>query len=608
LCARQERRIVVRDYVAPLLDMRFALEEVAGLDDIAAMEGFRAWDPQTAAGLLQDGARFFEDVWAPTNRPADVAGARLEAGRVIVHDSFQEVYRRTMDGGWNVLPRPPAAGRDGTPWLIHAPFIELGASGNGSLSMLTGLIAGAVELLETHASDSQQALYVPRLISGEWAGAMDLSEPGAGSDLGSLRTRAILQPDGTYRLYGSKRYISWGDHELTPNVVHLVLARTPDAPPGSAGISCFVVPKFLVAADGSLGARNHIRCLKVEQNMGFRASPTCIMALGDDGGAVGQLVGRESAGMRIMFTMMNSNRLATALGALGISERAFQAARTYARQRIQGRPQGATTDRPIIEHADVRRMLMTMRSLTEAMRAMCYYTAAAFDRAAYAPDAEVRARYRRLADLLTPIAKSWCTDMGNEVTSLAIQVLGGAGFVEESGVAQHYRDVRIMSIFEGTNGIQAQDLVGRKLWQDGGRAVDEMLAGMNRIAGALAAADEEQRQLGCALTGAVEALHKATEWMRSQGGGLPLEAAAGATAYQRLFGGVLAAHLLLHGAAVARRLQAGNRASAYPPAFLDSKVATAGFYCEQLLPFTIAAGAPAMAGASSMFRIAAAEL
>lgn len=387
-----------------------------------------------------------------------------------------------------------------------------------------------------------------------------------------------------------------------------MLARTDDAPPGSAGISRFVVPKFQVAADGGLGARNDIRCLKVEQNMGFRASPTCIMSLGDDGGAVGQLVGRKNAGMRIMFTMMNSNRLATALGALGISERALQAARKYARQRVQGRPQGATTDRPIIEHADVRRMLMTMRSLTEAMRAMCYYTAAAFDRATYAPDAEVRARYRRLADLLTPIAKSWCTDMGNEVTSLAIQVLGGAGFVEESGVAQHYRDVRIMSIFEGTNGIQAQDLVGRKLWQDGGRAVDELLDGITRLAGELAAEDETQRQQGHALAGAGDALRKSTEWMRSQGGGLPLDAAAGASAFQRLFGGTLAAHLLLLGAAAARRLQAGDPALPYPPAFLEAKVATAGFYCEQLLPFTIAAAAPAMAGAASTFRITADEL
>lgn len=598
----------MRDYVAPLQDMRFVLDQVADLAAIARLEGFGASDLTTARSLLEGGARFYQEVWAPTNRPADLSGAHLRDGHVEVHGAFRDVYRRTMEGGWNVLPRAPRAGEDGVPWLIHAAFIELSASGNGSLSMLTGLIAGAIELLESHASEAQRALYVPRLLSGEWAGAMDLSEPDAGSDLGALRTRAIPQADGTYRLQGVKRYISWGDHELTDNLVHLALARTPAAPAGTAGISCFIVPKFLVGSDGRPGARNDIRCLKVEQNMGFRASPTCVMGLGDDGGAVGHLVGRENGGMRIMFTMMNSNRLATALGALGISERAYQAARNYARERVQGTPQGSAPGRPIVDHADVRRMLMVMRSLTEAMRAMCYLTAAAFDRAAYAPDPAERAEHRRLADLLTPVAKSWCTDMGNEVTSLAIQVFGGSGFVEESGVAQHYRDIRIMSIFEGTNGIQAQDLVGRKLAQDDGRAVSELIARVRSLGGDLTIAGGADACIGRGLEQGADALQRATEWMRAQGDGLPLSAAAGATAYQRLFGGVLAAYLLARSASAAQRLRSVAGCGAYSPAFLDAKVATARFYFEQLLPSCLAQLAPATAGAGTIFGIAPDDL
>jgi alkylation response protein AidB-like acyl-CoA dehydrogenase len=592
-------------YTAPLADMTFVLNEVADLPAIARAEGFHSWDAETAGRLLDGGARFYQDVWAPTNRPADLSGAHLRDGRVIVHPDFHEVYRRTMAGGWNVLPRVPAGGEDGVPWLVHAAFLELSASGNGSFALLTGLIAGATELLLAHADESQKATYVRPLASGEWAGAMDLSEPDAGSDLGALTTRAIPQPDGSYRLHGTKRFISWGDHDLTPNLVHLVLARTPDAPAGTAGISCFIVPKFLVTADGQIGARNDVRCISVEQNLGFRASPTCVMAFGDGDGAVGFRVGQEHGGMRIMFTMLNSNRLATALGALGISERARQAALAWARTRVQGQPLGASAGSAIIGHADVRRMVMTMRCLTEAMRAICYTTAAAFDRAAYAADASERKEYGQLANLLTPVAKSWCTDMGNEVTSLAIQVLGGSGFVEESGVAQHYRDIRIMSIFEGTNGIQAQDLVGRKLAQAGGATVDALMAQMQALAGQLTRDGGETAALGQTLAQAVATLREATSWMRAQGSGLGPDAAAGATAYQRLFGGVLAAYLLAKAARAAARLRAEGSAGRYSAGFLDAKVAIARFYCEQILPYALAALGPATAGAASHFAVAA---
>jgi alkylation response protein AidB-like acyl-CoA dehydrogenase len=589
-------------YAAPLADMAFAMEEIAGLGAIAACAGFAEWDSETARRLLANGGRFYADVWAPSNRPADLSGARLEGGKVALHEPFHEIYRQTMAGGWNVLPRSPADGGEPVPWLIHAAFLELAASGNGSFALLTGLIAGASELLRAHASPEQLSRYVARLESGEWAGAMDLSEPGAGSDLGALTTRAVPQADGSYRLFGTKRYISWGDHDLTPNIVHLVLARTPDAPPGTAGISCFIVPKFLVDEQGQIGARNDIRAFAVEQNMGFRASPTCVMTLGDNDGAVGYLVGAENAGMRIMFTMLNSNRLATALGALGISERARQAALAAAKLRVQGTPPGAPKGSAIIAHADVRRMLMTQRALTEAMRALCYFTAAQFDLANHAADAEVRAGHQRLANLLTPVAKAWCTDMGNEVTSLAIQVLGGAGFVEESGVAQHYRDIRIMSIFEGTNGIQAQDLVGRKLGQAGGETVATLLAEMEALAASLAD-DGALAPVGAAVRAAVATLRKATAWMRAAGDGLPPQAAAGATAYLRLFGGVLAAFLLARSAKAAKAAEATHGAD-----FAAAKAATARFYCDQLLPYALAAAGPAMAGPEAHFAIAEAML
>lgn len=599
---------MISDYRAPREDIHFTLEQIGQLEKVAALEGFGGADPETTARLLDSGARFYEQVWAPSNRPADLSGSVLRDGKVQVHEAFHDIYRRTMAGGWNVLPRTPVDGEGGMPWLIHAVFIEMASSGNGSLSMLTGLIAGAIELLEAHASEEQKALYIPKLLSGQWAGTMNLSEPDAGSSLGDLRTKAIPQPDGSYRIQGVKRYISWGDHDLAENIVHLVLARMPDAPAGSAGVSCFIATKYLVNPDGSLGARNDMRALSVEQNMGFRASPTCVMGWGDEGGAIAHLIGRENSGMRIMFKMMNSNRLATALGAMGICERSWQAARAYARERIQGRPHGGNASTPIVEHADVRRNLMSMRSQIEAMRAMCYLTASAFDLALHAKEENERTESRQLADLLTPIAKSWCTDVGNEVTSLGIQIFGGAGFVEESSVAQHYRDIRIMSIFEGSNGIQAQDLVGRKLSQAGGAAVQRMIGEMHEQIRTLADMRGAFPAISQSLAAGVAALERATQWMQAQETGLSLPAAAGASAYQRLFGDVLAAHLLGRSALAAHRLRGEHSQGGYTSAFLDAKIASAVFFCAHLLPVGIAREQSATAGEAAIFGIAADNL
>ena len=592
------------DYKAPLREMRFVLEHVADLPGIAQIEGFATAELDTVAALLDQAGPFFEEVWAPTNRPGDIEGSRLQDGRVQVPEIFHEVYRRTMEGGWNVLPVDPRFSEQGVPWLVHAAILEMTSSGNPGFAMLTGLIAGAVEMLQLYASEEQKALYLPKLISGEWAGAMDLSEPEAGSNLGALRTRAVPQADGSYRISGIKRFISWGDHELTPNIVHLVLARTPGAPAGTKGISCFIVPKFLPNADGSPGARNDLRCLSVEQNLGLRASPTCIMGFGDEGGAIGHLIGQENSGMAIMFKMMNSNRLAVAIGAQAVAERAYQAARGYALQRVQGQPSGASANTPIVAHADVRRMLMTMKATVEAMRAMCYVNAAALDKGHHLADATERAEFYQLADLLTPVTKSWCTDSAIEVASLAIQIFGGSGFVEASGVAQHYRDLRIMPIYEGTNGIQALDLVGRKLQLAGGKPVRDLLGRMRALDGELAAAGADFAAIQGHFAAGVTALEQATQWIMAHDQGSANEVAAGATAYQRLFGGVLGAYLLVRAALAARRLRETGSTGIWDEQFLDAKLATAGFFCEQLLPLAIANLGPATSGAQTLFAIA----
>ncbi|MDT8991494.1 acyl-CoA dehydrogenase [Curvibacter sp. APW13] len=593
----------MNDYIAPLDHLRFALEHVADFSRLTQVPGFEVWNADTTRRWLASAGRFFADVWAPTNQPADRAGAFLEQGRVVVYPPFADVYRQTMEGGWNVLPRHPSPQEPGIPWMVHAVGIELMASSNGSFSMLTGLIAGAIELLELHASPEQQAQYVPKLRSGEWAGAMDLSEPEAGSDLGALRTKAVLQADGSYRLFGSKRFISWADHDLTPNIVHLVLARTPNAPAGTAGISCFIVPKFLPDAQGSPGVRNDIHCAKVERNMGFRASPTCMMQLGDAGGAVGYLIGKEGDGMRIMFTMMNSNRLATALGAMGIAERAYQAACAYTRLRVQGVPPGAARGAPIVHHPDVRRMLMTMRCHIDGMRALCYFLAGCFDMASHAPSPSERQHYQALADLLTPVAKSWCTEVGSEVTSLAIQLHGGSGFVEDTGVAQHYRDIRIMSIFEGTNGIQAQDLVARKLARNDAEPVRQLLERLSAQAAAAQQSGDVLSASGRALAHATDCLRTATDWMLAQSQGTSRDAISGACAYQRLFGAVVVASLLLRGAQSAGELLNGSDSDkpGYNPRFLQARTASAGFFAEQVLPLFVAWASPAMAGCDTLF-------
>ncbi len=447
-------------YAAPIADMRFALDAAAGVEEVS---------PELVGAILAEAAKLAEEVVAPLNQPADRCGSVLENGVVRTPPGFREAYAKYVEGGWNGLSCDPEFGGQGLPLALAASVAEMWNAACMSWALCPLLNAGAVELLARHGSDEQKRLYLGRLVSGEWTGTMNLTEPQAGSDLGALRTRAV--PDGgRYRITGQKIFITWGDHDMAANIVHMVLARTPDAPPGSHGVSLFLVPKFLPGENGGLGPRNGVRALSLERKLGIHASPTCLLDYED---AVGWRIGGENRGLECMFAMMNLARLQVGVQGLAIAERAYQQARDFARVRVQGRPLGAppgSGELPIIYHPDVRRMLLWMRAATEAMRALAYYAAALIDRGRRLPDARARDAAQRRADFLIPVVKAWCSDLGVAVASTGIQVHGGMGYIEETGAAQHLRDARIAPIYEGTNGIQANDLVGRKLARDRGEA------------------------------------------------------------------------------------------------------------------------------------------
>ncbi|MFM8483985.1 MAG: acyl-CoA dehydrogenase family protein, partial [Actinomycetota bacterium] len=454
------------DYRAPLADIDFVLNRVCGLDRILALPGFIEADSSMVRDLLGEAARFMEEKLAPLNKSGDSFGVRLNAdGSVTTAPGFVEAYRAYVEAGWGAVPFDPGFGGGGFPWMVSIAIQEIMTAANMAFSMCPLLTQGAIDAIAHHGSDEQKMTYLPKMVTGEWSGTMNLTEPDAGSDVGAVRTRAARNPDGSYRITGTKIYISFGEHDMAENIIHLVLARTPDAPPGTKGISCFIVPKFLLDANGRPGRRNDITCVSVEHKLGIHASPTCVLSYGDDGGAIGYLIGEENRGMQYMFTMMNQARLSVGLQGLAVGDRAYQQALQYARDRRQGRAPGAPAGEssPIIDHPDVKRMLLTMKTTLEALRCLTYWNAACLDVAKNHPDALERESAADLAALLTPLSKGWGTDMGVELTGLAIQIHGGMGFVEETGVAQHYRDARITTIYEGTNGIQAIDLVGRKL-------------------------------------------------------------------------------------------------------------------------------------------------
>jgi 3-(methylthio)propanoyl-CoA dehydrogenase len=571
-------------YAPPLNDIRFVLDHLVDLEGLSKLPDFGHADPATVHGLLEEYGRFTAEVFAPLDRRGDEQGSRFDpsTGTLATPDGWREAWRRYAEAGWGSVPFDPEHGGGGFPWLVAVAMQELLCSASMAFSLCPLLNQSAVEMLTAWGGEEHE-VYLRNMISGEWTGTMHLTESDAGSDVGALRTKAFPVDDGTWRIKGQKIFITYGEHDLTDNIVHLVLARTPDAGPGTKGISCFIVPKFLVGSDGSYAERNDVKCVSVEHKLGIHASPTCVMMFGDDGdGAVGYLIGEANAGMRYMFTMMNNARLSVGLQGLSVAERAYQASLAYAQERHQGRRPGqrATETVAIIEHPDVRRMLLTQRASIEAMRALLYRNGWAIDMARHHPDDDERRRHQELVELLTPISKAWCSDLGNELTSLALQVHGGMGYVEETGVAQHYRDIRIAAIYEGTNGIQAIDLVTRKLPIRDGAAIRELIEQMRSEANAATASPEPS--IGSNLTDAATTLAEATDWLLTSGRDV-VDVLAGATPYLRMFGTVVGGWLLARQAATATRLldTGGN---GYDNDFLRAKVATARFYAEQLLP------------------------
>lgn len=488
------------EFTAPTADQVLAIRVNAGIDELAADPRFAAASPDMVEAIVAGIGQFAAGEFAPLNRKGDTEGARLANGTVSLPDGFAAAYRAYVEQGWNAVAGEEAHGGQGLPFTLAANVLENLGAANMAFSLLPMLTVGAIEALSHHGSAGQQALYLPKLISGAWSGTMNLTEPQAGSDVGALRTTATPRDDGTWSIKGTKIYITWGEHDLAENIIHLVLARTPGAPAGSRGISLFIVPKYLVNADGSLGPRNDLRCVSLEHKLGIMASPTCVMSFGDNDACIGELVGHENEGLKAMFTMMNSARINVGNQGVQIAERAWQQARHYARERIQSARAGGSSREPvaIVEHPDVRRMLLRMRALTEASRALLYYTAGQVDRGALGNTA---AQLR--ADCLVPMLKAWGTDIGCEVASLGIQIHGGMGFVEETGAAQHYRDARIAPIYEGTNGIQAADLVTRKLGYEQGDVLASLYTEIAQdCAGApdIAALAEDCATIACWMT------------------------------------------------------------------------------------------------------------
>ena len=564
-------------YAPPVQDMRFALDTMVGLDRIAALPGYEDATPDLVDAVLEEAAKLAADVIAPTNTAGDRDGVVFENGVVRTPDSFKSAYREYRDGGWNALPFDAAFGGQGLPWSVAMPVQEMWQAANMAFGLCPLLNEGTVELLQSHGTDAQKQLYLPKLISGEWTGTMNLTEPQAGSDLAALRCRAERDGDA-YRIRGQKVFITYGEHDLADNIVHLVLARLPDAPAGSRGISLFLVPKLLPDADGSPGRRNDVRCVSVEHKLGIHGSPTCVMAFGDDEGAVGWLIGEENHGLNAMFTMMNNARLSVGLQGVAIGARAYQQARDFARERVQSRDlAGSGGPVTIVHHPDVRRMLFTMRASVEAGRALVYYAGSLLDAAKHASDAGARAEAQARVDLLTPVVKAWCTDTGVEVASLGVQVHGGMGFVEETGAAQHYRDARIGPIYEGTNGIQCADLAFRKVIRDKGAVAGALMAEIGGDADAAIAAANGAAPVGAALADAVKALQQATDWLVTAA---PVDAASSAGPYLKLFGIVTGGWALTRQAVEAGlRLSNGNGDAG----FLKAKQATAQFYADAML-------------------------
>ncbi|WP_066732875.1 acyl-CoA dehydrogenase [Cupriavidus sp. D384] len=566
-------------YAAPLRDMLFTMKEVGGLDAICAQPGCQETTPDLVEAILQEAANYATGVLDPLNRPGDVQGARWHNGEVTPADGFRDAWASFCENGWIGMPASTEWGGQGLPTLVSTAVLEMWKSSNLAFSLCQMLTLGAVEAIAHHGSDALKRRFLEPMVAGRWTGTMNLTEPQAGSDLAALRTRAMPEGDH-YRVTGNKIFITWGEHDMVENIVHLVLARLPDAPPGVKGISLFLCPKFLVNDDGSLGERNDLACTSIEHKLGIHASPTASMSFGDRGGAIGYLVGEPHEGLACMFTMMNHARLNVGLEGVGVSERAYQHARAYALERVQGKPAlaGSTT---IAGHPDVRRMLMDMKARTEAMRALAYFCAGQMDRAAGHPDAQERAEAQALVGLLIPVVKGWCTDSAQDITSDGVQVHGGMGYVEETGAAQYLRDARITTIYEGTTGIQASDLIGRKLARDGGRTMKALLHRIDADARRLLdTQDTALSKIGHALHAALHTLNDSVDWLLGNSAERPERCAAGAVPFLRLAGTVIGGWL---SARLAEAAVAQLAAGSGDAVFLAAKVATARHYATHVL-------------------------
>ncbi|TVR82475.1 MAG: acyl-CoA dehydrogenase [Rhodospirillales bacterium] len=569
-------------YAAPIADMRFVVHDLGELARVHALPGFEETTPDLVDAVLEEAGKFAAEVLAPLNEIGDRQHSVFENGVVRTPEGFKEAYAQFVAGGWNSVPFDPEYGGQGLPWLVATAVSEIWHAANMSFGLCPMLTQASVELLDAYGTDTLKGTFLPKLVEGTWTGTMNLTEPQAGSDLARVRTKAI--PDnGAYRIVGQKIFITWGEHDMAENIVHMVLARLPDAPDGVRGLSLFLVPKFMPNPDGSCGVRNDLRCISIEHKLGIRASPTAVMSFGDDGGAVGYLIGEENHGLEHMFLMMNNARLAVGLEGVGIGDRAYQLAHAYAMGRVQARLTGSADPDPvtIIHHPDVQRMLLTMKSQVEAARALAYFVAASLDVSRHYPEEGVRAHHDGLVALLTPVVKAWSTDVGIEVADLGIQVHGGMGYIEESGAPQHLRDARIASIYEGTNGIQANDLVGRKVARNGGATARDLIALMRELDGPLGqSANEHLRVIRRELSRAIDELEAATVWVVQTNPKDPRAVAMGAYYYLRLMGTVAGGWMLARSAVTAlRKLSEADG----DPNFLHGKVLTARFFADHFL-------------------------
>ncbi len=568
-------------YTAPIRDITFVLEEVVGLPAIAALPGYEEATPDLTASILEEAGKIAADVLAPLNWLGDTVGSKWVDGDVVTPEGWKDAWNTLIEGGWNGLPYPADFGGMGLPEVLNLAVQEMWQASNMAFALCPMLTQGAVNAIQSYGTDAQKAMYLPNMVSGTWTGTMNLTEPQAGSDLAAVRTRAVPEGD-KYRISGSKIFITYGDQDLTDNIIHLVLARLPDAPPGVKGISLFIVPKVLVNEDGSLGERNDVACASIEHKLGIHGSPTAVLAFGEKGGALGEMVGLPNRGLEYMFTMMNHARLNVGLQGLAIAERAYQQAVGYARDRIQGKPVGWTEANVpgIIHHPDVARMLVSMKARIEAMRGLLYAVGAAHDVAHAHPDAAVRAVARAKVDLLTPVAKGWSTETGIDIASLGVQVHGGMGYIEETGAAQHLRDARITTIYEGTTAIQSNALVGRSVLRDKGATIGVLFAEIEAEAIALAAVPATA-SIGTALTAALADARAATDWLVAANGEDPRLPFAASVPFLMLMGALTGGQMMGRAAAAAAKKLADG---ASDDGWLAGRIAMADAYVGQVLP------------------------